>query len=102
VRREGSDYIVEASLPQRPTGAGTSAGAGVACGGGPGGAAGWTQLRMAHLLEDPGPAPRALQATGGISPAVAAGLYACSPTGPGFTAVFRHLTCWAGRLAEAE
>jgi hypothetical protein len=91
---------VEASLPRPPAGAAPLS-TGVASGGAPAGRAGWTQLRMAHLLEDTGPSGAAAGAGGAgaaAGPAVAAGLYACSPTGPGFAADFRHLTCFAGRV----
>ena len=89
VRREGSDYLVEASLPGG-SGSGSVSGSGsgpVARGGAPAGADGWSQIRMARLIEDAGP-----------SAGVAAGLYACSPLGGGFEAVFGHLTLFAGRL----
>jgi regulation of enolase protein 1 (concanavalin A-like superfamily) len=40
----------------------------------------WTQLRICHLMADDGERP------------VMAGLYACSPQGAGFRAIFRRLT----------
>jgi len=40
----------------------------------------WTQLRICHLMADDGGQP------------VMAGLYACSPQGAGFRAIFRRLT----------
>lgn len=89
IRREGSDYIVEASLPPSSSmgaTAGPTANTAIAKGGEPTGTQGWTQIRMARLLED----------VDGCE--VAAGAYACSPIGPGFTAKFDHLTIFAGRL----
>ena len=58
VRRSGADYIIEQAWA----------------------VSGWTQIRMAHLAEDPGDQP------------VAAGVYACSPTAAGFLAEFSFLT----------
>lgn len=90
---------VEASLPASAAGASS----GVAAGGAPGGADGWTQLRMAHLIEDTSPSG-AVGFGGGAAPAagptcaVSAGLYCASPLGPGFEARFAHLTAWAGRI----
>ncbi len=63
VRREGSDYLVEADAGE-----------------------GWSQIRMARLLED----------RPGLS--VQAGLYACSPIDAGFKAHFETLTVEPGRL----
>jgi hypothetical protein len=63
VRREGDDYLIDAS---------------------PDGAT-WEQIRLAHLHE-------------GRGPAVACGVYACSPKGAGFVAEFTDLTINAGRL----
>jgi regulation of enolase protein 1 (concanavalin A-like superfamily) len=65
VRREGADYLVEWSAD----------------------GAGWVQLRVARLHDDPGGA------------AVACGLYACSPKGAGFAAEFRDLRVDSGRVA---
>jgi regulation of enolase protein 1 (concanavalin A-like superfamily) len=61
VRREDSDYIVDYSIP---------------------GIQGdnWTQLRIAHLLDDKS------------KTAVQGGLYACSPTAGGYSAEFDFLT----------
>ncbi|KAF8063047.1 REE1 [Scenedesmus sp. PABB004] len=61
VRREGSDYIVEACQPAAPGGAAADAAAGCAAvrvGSGAAGspAAEWTQLRICHLVEDVSPA----------------------------------------------
>jgi regulation of enolase protein 1 (concanavalin A-like superfamily) len=63
VRREGSDYLVEADAGE-----------------------GWSQIRMARLLED--------------RPclSVQAGLYVCSPIASGFKAHFETLTIDRGRL----
>jgi hypothetical protein len=80
---------VEASLP-----AGSYFGAVASGGGRGGGAEGWTQLRLAHLLEDPTPSGGA----GGEAAPVAAGLFVAAPHGPGFEARFAHLTAWRGRI----
>jgi len=63
VRREGDDYLVDASAD--------------------GGS--WGQIRMAHLHE-------------GRGAEVSAGVYACSPRGPGFVAEFLHLAIDRGRI----
>jgi hypothetical protein len=65
VRRAGSDYLVEYA-PADPPAEETTA-------------TSWTQIRLAHLLEDDGKGP------------VMAGLYACSPTGAGYVASFDFL-----------
>jgi len=100
VRREGSDYIVEASQPFRE-GAEPYTNA-IGEGGAPTGREGWTQLRMAHLIEDTAPCGVAgggdIKGGQGRPRPAAAGLYACSPMGGGFEATFRHLTVRAGRL----
>ncbi len=95
------DTQVEASLPSASKAA-TNA---IASGGAPGGADGWTQIRVAHLIEDtapsgvgraaetPAPAP-------GAAAGVPVGLYCCSPVGRGFDATFRHLTVASGRLRK--
>jgi hypothetical protein len=82
---------VEATLPASAAAATT----GVQAGGAADGVDGWTQLRMAHLIEDT--APSGLAAGGGTC-AVAAGLYCASPLGPGFEATFHHLTALRGRI----
>jgi regulation of enolase protein 1 (concanavalin A-like superfamily) len=65
VRREATDYLTESSAD----------------------GAAWTQIRMAHLLED----------RAGL--AVEAGIYACSPVDAGFVAEFSTLRVDAGRIA---
>lgn len=67
IRRESTDYLVESS----------------------GDGDRWTQLRMAHLLDD----------RDGI--AVDAGLYACSPQGSGFVAEFGQFSVVHGRVTAA-
>uniref|UniRef100_A0A383V8J9 Fatty acid desaturase domain-containing protein n=2 Tax=Tetradesmus obliquus TaxID=3088 RepID=A0A383V8J9_TETOB len=123
VRREGSDYIVEACIPEAsliPASAASTAfaeGASlpirVSSGkvGSP--ASEWTQLRICHLMEDVSPAGVGkdgkenvdfglqLQAACEALPlsGVAAGLYACSPKpGGGFQAQFDRLHIVSGRL----
>ena len=123
VRREGSDYIVEACIPQAavPAAAGFTQGsaapaaAAIQVGSGTlaSPASEWTQLRICHLMEDvsPGGVSRdgednvtlgqQLDAMAGLVPlsGVAAGLYACSPKpGEGFNAMFAHLHISKGRL----
>jgi hypothetical protein len=128
VRREGSDYIVEACIPDAATSAGEGSTHAATAGAGPAAAAAvqigsgaidsptseWTQLRICHLLEDVSPAGvgrdgkdnitlgQQLEGMAGMLPlgGVAAGLYACSPRpGNGFEAVFDHLYISKGRLA---
>lgn len=68
VRREGPDYIVEASpgVADPPS---------------------WSQIRMAHLTEDDG-----------TGRSIRCGLYACSPKGEGFTAEFARIEVRRGRV----
>lgn len=119
IRREGSDYIVEACIPQVDDGADGEAAASpasicVGSGATESPASQWTQLRICHLLEDVSPAGVAkdgpenvafgqqLENVGELLPlsGVAAGLYACSPKpGQGFRATFHHLHLLTGRLA---
>ena len=67
IRREGSDYLVE-YRDDAPAG--------------PAAGAGWTQIRLAHLIDDAEGSP------------VACGLYACSPTAEGYVAEFEYLTVY--------
>jgi regulation of enolase protein 1 (concanavalin A-like superfamily) len=110
VRREGSDYIVEASLPAAHAAAtnaiaaappleqaGDAAKHAVA-------RAGWTQLRVAHLIEDAAPwgvAAAQEGARGAVSAPVDVGVYACSPRGQGFWACFKHLMLVKACAADA-
>jgi uncharacterized protein len=71
VRRESSDYIVEAARPPDSTA--------------PAVQPGWSQLRLAHLHDDG-------------ATAVQAGLYACSPTAGGYSATFAYLRLAEGRI----
>lgn len=123
VRREGSDYIVEACIPQDSFGPAAAAAGSSSSGsslpirvgsgtvGSP--ASEWTQLRICHLMEDVSPAGVGkdglenvefglqLQAACEALPlsGVAAGLYACSPKpGGGFQAQFDRLHIVSGRL----
>lgn len=125
VRREGSDYIVEACIPQEslsPAAAVSSSGDGsssssfpirVGSGSVDSPAIEWTQLRICHLMEDVSPAGVGkdghenvefglqLQAACEVLPlsGVCAGLYACSPKpGGGFQARFDRLHIVSGRL----
>jgi regulation of enolase protein 1 (concanavalin A-like superfamily) len=71
IRRESSDYIIEAFI--------TEAGADHLT---------WSQLRMAHLHTDDG------QQT------VQCGIYSCSPIAAGYKVVFSQLKIEAGRLSK--
>ena len=70
IRRAGSDYLVEYRDDEPAEHAG----------------GGWTQIRLAHLMDDAEGRP------------VACGLYACSPTAAGYVAEFAYLTVLPGRL----
>lgn len=117
VRREGSDYIVEACIPQEtapPTVQTTALPICVGSGSTDSPAPEWTQLRICHIMEDVSPAGVSkdgaenvvfglqLEDMGKLLPlaGVAAGLYACSPKpGTGFKAQFRKLHILPGRIA---
>jgi hypothetical protein len=117
VRREGSDYIVEACIPQQAASDAAATGGSLPIRVGSGAvespASEWTQLRICHLMEDVSPAGVGkdgqenvefglqLQAACVVLPlsGVAAGLYACSPKpGDGFQAEFDRLHFVSGRL----
>ncbi|GBF93659.1 hypothetical protein Rsub_06762 [Raphidocelis subcapitata] len=126
VRREGSDYTVEAALPGEAASGGAAApaeaaaSAGAPAGGAAGAAVagaplplplppggGWMQLRMAHLLEDTAPTGGGGGDSSGAGGAawaspVRAGVYACSPRGQGFDAVFHSVRVRGGRAAPGE
>jgi hypothetical protein len=126
VRREGSDYIVEACIPQQATGEAASSGGSssssslpirVGSGAVDSAASEWTQLRICHLMEDVSPAGVAkdgqenvefglqLQAACEVLPlsGVAAGLYAVPSQGVGSRRSLSGCTlCLVGCLGTCE
>jgi regulation of enolase protein 1 (concanavalin A-like superfamily) len=74
IRREGSDYFVEYSLPEAQQKGESERN--------------WTQIRMAHLHEGNGERP------------VQCGIYACSPIEAGYRAEFEFLKIEKGRVSS--